>query len=62
MAHRQGCGALFHARGAGALKKDDIFEFFRRLAEANPSPETELEFGNTYQLLVAVVPGSSKFE
>ena len=35
--------------------KDDIFEFFRRLAEANPSPETELEFGNTYQLLVAVV-------
>ncbi len=37
------------------MKKDDIFEFFRRLAEANPSPETELEFGNTYQLLVAVV-------
>jgi len=37
------------------LKQADIFEFFRRLAEANPSPETELEFGNTYQLLVAVV-------
>jgi endonuclease-3 len=37
------------------LKKADVFEFFRRLAEANPSPETELEFGNTYQLLVAVV-------
>jgi endonuclease III len=37
------------------LKKEAIFEFFRRLAEANPSPETELEFGNTYQLLVAVV-------
>jgi endonuclease-3 len=36
------------------LKKADIFEFFRRLAEDNPSPETELEFGNTYQLLVAV--------
>jgi endonuclease-3 len=36
------------------LKKDQIFEFFRRLAEANPAPETELEFGNTYQLLVAV--------
>ena len=32
-----------------------IFEFFRRLAEDNPSPETELAFGNTYQLLVAVV-------
>ncbi len=37
------------------MKKDDVFEFFRRLAEDNPSPETELEFGNTYQLLVAVV-------
>ncbi len=37
------------------MKRDQIFEFFRRLAEANPSPETELEFGNTYQLLVAVV-------
>src|SRR3546814_6334674 len=32
-----------------------IFEFYRRLAELNPSPETELEFGNNYQLLVAVV-------
>jgi endonuclease III len=37
------------------LKKDQIFEFFRILAEDNPSPETELEFGNVYQLLVAVV-------
>lgn len=36
------------------MKKADIFEFFRRLAEENPAPETELEFGNTYQLLVAV--------
>jgi endonuclease-3 len=36
------------------LKKDQIFEFFRRLAEANPAPETELEYGNVYQLLVAV--------
>ncbi len=32
-----------------------IFEFFRRLAEDNPAPVTELEYGNTYQLLVAVV-------
>lgn len=31
-----------------------VFEFFRRLAEANPSPETELAYGNVYQLLVAV--------
>lgn len=37
------------------MKRADVFEFFRRLAEANPSPETELEYGNTYQLLVAVV-------
>ena len=32
-----------------------IFEFFRRLAEDNPAPVTELAFENTYQLLVAVV-------
>jgi endonuclease-3 len=37
------------------VKREQVFEFFRRLAEANPAPETELEFGNTYQLLVAVV-------
>ena len=37
------------------MKKADIFEFYRRLAEDNPSPETELEYGNDYQLLVAVV-------
>ena len=37
------------------MKRADIFEFFRRLAEANPAPETELAYGNTYQLLVAVV-------
>lgn len=36
------------------MKKADIFEFYRRLAEANPSPETELAYGNPYQLLVAV--------
>ena len=37
------------------MTRDQVFEFFRRLAEDNPSPETELEYGNTYQLLVAVV-------
>ena len=37
------------------MTRDQIFEFFRRLAEDNPSPETELEFGNTFPLLVAVV-------
>jgi endonuclease-3 len=37
------------------MNKADIFEFYHRLAEDNPSPETELEYGNDYQLLVAVV-------
>jgi endonuclease-3 len=37
------------------VTRDEIFEFFRRLAENDPAPDTELEFGNTYQLLVAVV-------
>ena len=36
------------------MTRDQIFEFFRRLADDNPSPETELESGNPYQLLVAV--------
>jgi endonuclease III len=37
------------------MTKAEIFEFFQRLAEANPSPETELDYDNHYQLLVAVV-------
>jgi endonuclease-3 len=32
-----------------------VFEFFRRLAEDNPAPQTELEYSNPYTLLVAVV-------
>lgn len=36
------------------MKKDDIFAFFQQLAEDNPAPETELHFGNAYQLVVAV--------
>ena len=36
------------------MKSADTFEFFRRLAEDNPDPQTELMFGNAYQLLVAV--------
>ncbi len=36
------------------MSRAAVFEFFRRLAEANPSPETELAYGNVYQLLVAV--------
>jgi endonuclease-3 len=37
------------------MKKEQVFEFFRRLAEDNPSPTTELEYLNPYTLLVAVV-------
>ncbi|HZU51462.1 MAG TPA: endonuclease III [Sphingomicrobium sp.] len=37
------------------MKREEIFEFFRRLAEANPSPTTELDYTNPYTLLVAVV-------
>ena len=37
------------------MKKDQIEEFFRRLSEADPNPQTELEYSNTYTLLVAVV-------
>ena len=37
------------------MKKAEVFEFFRRLAEANPAPTTELEYSNPYTLLVAVV-------
>jgi endonuclease III len=37
------------------MKRDAIGEFFRRLAQANPHPTTELEYGSPYQLLVAVV-------
>jgi endonuclease III len=37
------------------MKREQVFEFFRRLAEANPAPTTELVSENPYQLLVAVV-------
>ena len=36
------------------MKRADIFEFYRRLAEADPAPETELAWRNPYTLLVAV--------
>jgi endonuclease III len=37
------------------MKKADITEFYRRLAERIPAPETELQAVNDYTLLVAVV-------
>ena len=36
------------------MKRDNVFEFYRRLAELNPAPETELQYVNPYTLLVAV--------
>lgn len=36
------------------MKTADVFEFYRRLAESNPDPQTELEYTNPYTLLVAV--------
>ena len=37
------------------MTREAIREFFGRLHEANPSPQTELEYDSPYQLLVAVV-------
>ncbi|HXH15581.1 MAG TPA: endonuclease III [Sphingomonas sp.] len=36
------------------MKKADVLDFYARLAEADPHPETELEFVNPYTLVVAV--------
>ena len=37
------------------MTREAIRELFRRLHEANPHPQTELEYDSPYQLLVAVV-------
>lgn len=36
------------------MKKADVVDFYSRLAADNPHPQTELAYGNPYQLLVAV--------
>jgi endonuclease-3 len=36
------------------VKRADVFEFYRRLADGDPAPETELAWKNPYTLLVAV--------
>ena len=36
------------------MTEAEIFEFYRRLAENDPEPETELDWANPYTLLVAV--------
>ncbi len=40
------------------MKKKDVTEFYRRLAEANPTPQTELAYVNPYTLVVAVATAS----
>jgi endonuclease-3 len=37
------------------MKRADVAEFYRRLADRTPNPKTELDFVNDYTLLVAVV-------
>jgi endonuclease-3 len=37
------------------MKKAEVADFYRRLAERTPNPETELDYVNDYTLLVAVV-------
>ena len=37
------------------MRKSEVGEFFRRLADRIPEPETELEYENEFTLLVAVV-------
>ena len=37
------------------MNRAQVFEFYSRLAEANPAPTTELEYSSPYTLLVAVV-------
>ena len=36
------------------MKKDNVYEFFRRLEEHEPEPKGELDYTNPYTLLVAV--------
>jgi len=42
-------------RGEPMVKKADRSEFYRRLAKDRPHPTSDLEYTNTYTLLVAVV-------
>src|SRR5437868_6339232 len=44
-----------HCSAMRAFSKREVREFYRRLAESRPIPQTELEFINPFTLLVAVV-------
>src|SRR6266481_5030251 len=47
--------APLHCDAMRAFSKREVREFYRRLAETRPIPQTELEFINPFTLLVAVV-------
>lgn len=47
--------AVYNRLGMEAMDKRAASRFMRRLAQDRPSPTTELEYRNVYQLLVAVV-------
>ena len=40
---------------ARVMKPAERHEFFRRLQEINPHPESDLEYGSSFELLVAVI-------
>ena len=50
-----GCYPLYSAPQMRAFSKREVREFYRRLAETRPIPQTELEFISPFTLLVAVV-------
>src|SRR6202023_820306 len=50
----EACAPL-HCGAMRAFSKREVREFYRRLAETRPIPQTELEFINPFTLLVAVV-------
>ena len=54
---REGAGRLKHLmyRRRIQVNKADRVEFFKRLRSVTPKPETELEYGSVFELLVAVI-------
>jgi endonuclease III len=50
-----GCDPLYSGAQMRAFSKREVREFYRRLAETRPIPQTELEFISPFTLLVAVV-------
>ena len=45
----------FYTGAMRAFSKREVREFYRRLAETRPIPQTELEFASPFTLLIAVV-------